>query len=202
MCFGGTEIFQHIMPDLCLYVGVGLVELYLIEEAALKGFVEVACQVGGGDEDAVKVFYLLQDDVLHGIVHLIDRVLYVLRTLVDDGICLVEEEDGHHIAGLTELAIMGKDLLDVLLALAYPLVAQSGYIDLHDVAPRLPGYLKDGLGLTRARRTIEKTCEAFAHALRFEPLLDGGQIVLTEQTGEDSSSVLVLRVSIYCSVSA
>ena len=48
--------------------------------------------------------------------------------------------------------------------------------------------------ITRARRTIEKTCEAFAHALRFEPLLDGGQIVLTEQTGEPVDLLLLGNV--------
>ena len=58
------DILQHGFPYLSLHVGGGLLELHLEEEAALEGTVEVARQVGGGDEDAFEVFQFLEDDVL------------------------------------------------------------------------------------------------------------------------------------------
>ena len=93
-----TDILQHGAPNLGLHVRIRLVELHLVEETTLKGLVEITRQVGGGNEDAVEVLNLLQDDVLHGVVHLIDRVLHVLSTLVDDGIGLVEEQNGYDFA--------------------------------------------------------------------------------------------------------
>ena len=136
-----TDILQHGTPNLGLHVRIRLVELHLVEETTLKGLVKVARQVGGGNENAIKVFNLLQDDVLHGVIHLIDRVLHVLRALVDDGICLVKKQDGHHLAVLTQSAITGKHLLDILLTLTNPLIAQTSDVHLHKVTSRLTGNL-------------------------------------------------------------
>ena len=124
-----TDVLQHGTPYLRLHIGIGLMELHLVEETTLKGLVEVARQVGGGDKDTVQVLYLLQDDVLHGVVHLIDRVLDILRTLVDDGIGLVEEEDGHHRTITTEGTVALEHFLDILLTLPYKLVTESGRTD-------------------------------------------------------------------------
>ena len=167
-------------------------ELHLVEETTLKGLVEITRQVGGGNEDAVEVFNLLQDNVLHGVVHLINRVLYVLSTLVDDGIGLVEEQNGHHLAVLTQPAIAGKHLLDVLLALTNPLIAQSGDVHLHKVTSRLTGYLKDSLGLACTRSTIEQASKALAHTLFFESLLDRWQGLGAKQIGK-TVYLLLLR---------
>ena len=71
---GGSELGYHLLPDEAAYRGVGLVEAYLIEEAALEGGVEIVGEVGGGDEDAVERLHLLKDDVLDGVLHLIDRI--------------------------------------------------------------------------------------------------------------------------------
>ena len=187
----GAEVFQHGAPYLRLDIGVGLVELDLVEEAALEGAVEVAREVGGRDEDTVEVFHLLQDDVLHGVLHLVDGVLDVLRTLVEDCIGLIEEEDGLHLAVAADVAIAGEDGLDVLLSLTDILVAHAGDVDLHEVASRLTGYLQHSLGLTGTRSAIEETSKALAHALLLESLLDGGEVVLTEQTGEAVDMLLV-----------
>ena len=173
----GAEVLQHGAPYLALHLGGGLVELNLEEESTLEGTVEVARQVGGGDKNAIKVFNLLQDDVLHGIVHLVDGVLDVLRALVDEGIGLVEEEDGLHLTVATEVAIVLEDGLDVLLALTNILVAHAGDVHLHEVATSLTGYLQYGLGLSRARSSVEEAGKALAHALLLEALLDVGEVV-------------------------
>ena len=134
----GTEVGEHGAPYLRLDVSVGLVELHLVYKASLEGTVEVAGKVSGGDENAVEVFHLLQDDVLHGIVHLLDGGVITTESgaFAEDGIGLVEEEDGRDGTTLTQGTIAGKHLLDVLLALPHPLVSQSGNIDLHEVATR------------------------------------------------------------------
>ena len=166
-------------------------ELNLEDEATLEGTVEVARQVGGGDKDAIKVFNLLQDDVLHGIVHLVDGVLDVLRALVDEGIGLVEEEDGLHLTVATEVAIVLEDGLDVLLALTNILVTHAGDVHLHEVATSLTGYLQYGLGLSRARSSVEEAGKALAHALLLEALLDVGEVVCRKQTGEAVNLLLL-----------
>ena len=89
-----TNVLQHGTPNLGLHVGIWLVELNLVEESTLKSLVEIAREVGGGNEDTIEVFNLLKNDVLHGVVHLVNGVLNVLCTLVDDGIGLIEERMG------------------------------------------------------------------------------------------------------------
>ena len=69
------QLRHHGVPDVLPHPGIGLLKLYFIEEPALEGRVEIALQVGGGDEDAFQALHLLQDDVLNGILHLIDRIL-------------------------------------------------------------------------------------------------------------------------------
>ena len=168
-------------------------ELYLVEESALEGTVEVAGEVGGGDEYTIQVLNLLQDDVLHGVVHLVDRVLDVLGALVDERIGLVEEQDGLYLAVLAYLAVAGKHGLDVLLALAHELIAHAGDVHLHQVATRLTGYLQHSLGLAGTRASVEQTGKALAHALLLQTLLDAGEVVDAEQTGE-SLNLLLLAV--------
>ena len=169
-----TNVLQHGTPNLGLHVGIWLVELNLVEESTLKSLVEIAREVGGGNEDTIEVFNLLKNDVLHGVVHLVNGVLNVLCTLVDDGIGLIEEQNGHHLACLAKPTITGEHLLDVLLALPDPFVTQTSDVHLHKVTPRLTGNLEDSLGLSSARCTIEQAGKALAHTLFFESLLDGG----------------------------
>ena len=117
------------------------VELYLEEETAFESLVQILGQVGGGYQDTVQILYLLKDDVLHGIVHFVHRMLDVLRTLVDDGISFVEEEDRHDFRLFANFTIVVEDGLDVFFAFAHPFVTQTGNVHLHDVSTGLTGYL-------------------------------------------------------------
>ena len=101
-----AEVLQHGTPYQAFHHGVGLMELNLEDKATLEGAVEVVRQVGGSDENALEVFNLLQDDVLHGIVHLLNRGINTPKgaTLAEDTIGLVEEEDGFHLAVAAEEA--------------------------------------------------------------------------------------------------
>ena len=193
---GIAQVLEHRTPYLALHSGIGLVELHLVEESTLEGTVEVAGEVGGGDEDAIKVLNLLQDDVLHGVVHLVDRVLDVLGALVDERIGLVEEQDGLYLAVLAYLAVAGEHCLDVLLALAHELVAHAGDIHLHDVATSLAGYLQHSLGLASTRATVEQTGKALAHALLLQTLLDAWEVVGAEQRGEAVNLLLLAVVEV------
>ena len=69
----------------------GLLKLDLVEETALEGFVHIGGEVGGGDEDAIELLHLLEDDVLDGILHLVDTARHILESGADDGIGLIEE---------------------------------------------------------------------------------------------------------------
>ena len=106
-----ADVFQHGTPYLALHRRVGLLELNLEDEATLEGTVEVTREVGGGNENTVKVLYLLQDDVLHGIVHLLYRgvVATIGATHAEDAISLVEEEDRGQLGGTADVAIAGED---------------------------------------------------------------------------------------------
>ena len=69
----------------------GLLELDLVEETALESLVQVLLQVGGGNHDAVELLHLLEDDVLDGVLHLVNRILRTVLALADNGVGLVEE---------------------------------------------------------------------------------------------------------------
>ena len=68
---------NHVFPDVHSCVGLRFVELDFEQESALEGRVEVLGEVGGGDEDAVELLHLLKDDVLHGVLHLLNRAVDV-----------------------------------------------------------------------------------------------------------------------------
>lgn len=75
-------------------IQVWLLKLYLIEETALESLVHVLCEVGRGNEDAIQLFYLLKDDILNTVSHLLNGSFRPHLTLADDGISLVEKQDG------------------------------------------------------------------------------------------------------------
>ena len=86
-----AEVGDHRVPDVGTGFFGGLLELDLIEEAALKGRVEILRQVGGCNHNAVELLHLLQDDVLDGVLHLVHRTLCSLLADTDNGIGFVEE---------------------------------------------------------------------------------------------------------------
>ena len=174
------DALQHAAPQQLLYRHLRNVKLHLEKEPPLEGLVEVGSQVGRSDEYAVQVLHFLKDDVLHGIVHLVYRLLHVLRTLVENGIGLVEKEDGHHLAALAYPAVGVEHPLDVLLSLPHELVAHTGDVNLQDVAACAPCYLQHRLRLARSRSTVEETGEALAHPLVCQPLLYGWKVFLAQ----------------------
>lgn len=56
-CQGGTlvfgEVWKHCVPDLFADCGIGSVKADLVEEAALKGGIQVLGEVGGCNHDSV-----------------------------------------------------------------------------------------------------------------------------------------------------
>ena len=60
------------LPDAAALFRQRSFELHLIEEPALEGAVEVLLEVGGGNHNALQRLHFLQDDVLNGVLHLVD----------------------------------------------------------------------------------------------------------------------------------
>ena len=159
----------------------GFKELYFIEEPAVKSTIQILRKVGGRDEDAVEVLHLLQQDILHRVLHLIHRVLHVRHTHAEQGVRFIEEENRCLITLFANPAVTREDLLHVLLALADKLIAHLGHIYLHDIAPCFTGYLQNGLRLAGSRCTIEKARKTFAHSVRLQALLHLPELLLREQ---------------------
>ena len=168
-------------------------ELHLVEETALESRVEVAHQVRGGNQDAVEVLHLLQDDVLQGVVHLVDARLHVLETLHKDGVRLVEQEDGCALVLAAEATVDVEQALDVLLAVAHPLAAEFRHIDHEDVAAGLARQLEGAGGLAGARRTVEEDAEALAHTRLSKAGADAAVVLFVEQASEPAD-LLGLRL--------
>ena len=47
---------------------------------------DVLCEVGRGNEDAIQLFYLLKNDILNTVFHLLNGSFRPHLTLADDGI--------------------------------------------------------------------------------------------------------------------
>lgn len=74
-----SERWDKRLPDMAALLGSRFGELDLVDESAFEGGVKVGGKVGCGDEDAVEAFHLLEDDVLHGILHLVNALRAVVR---------------------------------------------------------------------------------------------------------------------------
>ena len=94
--------------------------------------VDVLAQVRGEDHDPGVLLDPLQEVVdLHvrpAVLRILDRA-----ALAEEGVGLIEEEDGVRILGL------GEDPIEVLLGLAYPLAHHRREIDLEEIGPLVPG---------------------------------------------------------------
>ena len=113
-------------------------------EAAGEGLVDVGPQVGGQDGEAVEGLHPLQQvgdlDVgvaVVGVAH--------LGPLAEEGIGLVEEQDGVDAVGL------GEDPLQVLLGLTHVLVDHGGQVDGVQVEAEVAGHDLGRHGLAGAR---------------------------------------------------
>ena len=191
-----ADVVEHSSPYLCLDISLRLLELYLKEETVLKGVIKVAGEVSRSNENTLKILNLLQDDVLHRVLHLLDSRIDATnsRTLVKDGVCFVEEENRHDIAVLAEMLVACEDCLHVLLCFTDELVTQSCNVYLHDIATSLACNLQHGLCLTCSRGSIEETRKALAHALLFQSALDVREIILREETRQACNLILFTRI--------
>lgn len=71
----GAQAWYHRFPDGAACLDGRTAKLNLVDEAALEGLVEVGGEVRRGNHDAVQALHFLQDDVLDGVLHLIDGTL-------------------------------------------------------------------------------------------------------------------------------
>ena len=118
------------MPDVHAGLQGGLLELNLIEEPTLESLIHVLSEVGGGNHDAIKILHLLKNDVLDGVLHLINWSLCSFLAFVDDGISLIKEQDWGLFALLYLISIGIKETFDVFLAFAHPAALDFGDINL------------------------------------------------------------------------
>lgn len=115
-----VHVRQHASPYLLSYLCGRAFKLNVIEETSMESRVEVVCQIGCGYEYALEVLHVLEQDVLHGVSHLLHFRTHSYVTLAEDGVCLIEEKDGGKL-GLRELlSVIGKDALYVFLRFAHP----------------------------------------------------------------------------------
>lgn len=84
-----VELRNHGAPDVFPDGCLGCVELNFEQEPALEGTVQVACQVGGGNKDAVEFLHLFEDDVLHGVFHPFHRAVDLREAASQQGIGFV-----------------------------------------------------------------------------------------------------------------
>ena len=108
------QLGNHLLPDLLAHCGIGLLEHNLVEKTAFEGRVKVLGEVGGGNHDAVQVLHFLQDDVLHGVLHLVNSILGARLAGADEGVGFVEEQDGRQFRAFHHLAVAVEERLDVL----------------------------------------------------------------------------------------
>ena len=78
------------MPDGFFGRRVGFAEVNLEKETAFKCTVKIGTKIGGGNEDTVKVFHLLQQYVLEGVLGLGTITRVRIAPLAKKGICLVK----------------------------------------------------------------------------------------------------------------
>ena len=67
-----SELVHHREPYQSSYFSAWFFEFNFEKESALKSLVKVGSEIGCGDEDAIESLHLLEDDVLHSVVHFID----------------------------------------------------------------------------------------------------------------------------------
>ena len=63
---------ELVLPDVLLRFHARFVQAYLEEETAFESFVKILFKVGGRDQYAVELLHLFQQDVLDGVLRLVD----------------------------------------------------------------------------------------------------------------------------------
>ena len=108
----------------------------------------------------------------------------IFRPFPDNGIGLVEEQNGRNIALLHLLAVIVEHSFQVLLALANPHTFDFRHIHLHNVAAGATGKLQHSFGFAGSGRTIEQTGKSTTEFLVFEPLANLLILAVFQQAGK------------------
>ena len=184
----------HGLPYALLCCHIGFMELHLIYKAAFKGTVHVGSKVGGCNENAIEFLNLLKDNVLHGILHLVDTAFGIGAALVYYGIGLVEQQDGLDIALLAIGTVTVEHGTDVLLTVTYPLALDVCDIHLHYVTPCSARQLQYGLGLAGTGCAIEEACETASHTALLHALLDAEEILVLQHLAKLAYRDILLTI--------
>ena len=106
----------------------------LIKETAFKSLIHVLRHVCSGNQNTIKRFHLLQDNILNGVLHFVNGTFSSFLSFPDNGICLVEQQNRGNLEFFDLLAIGIKDLLDILFAFTDPHTFDFRDIYLHDIS--------------------------------------------------------------------
>ncbi len=177
-------------PDGGADLGAGLIETDLEKEATVEGRIEVGGKVGGGDEDAAETLQLLQEDVLEAIFHLLVGIPDILKALAQEGVGLVEQEDGRSLVFLVRFPVVAEEPAGVLLGFADPLAEDLGNVCAENFSACSPGELKGRFGLSGAGSTEEEAGEAGAHTLGFHRFKDAVQVAGAQERGKPLNLLL------------
>ena len=99
---------------------------------------------------------------MDGVFHFVHCPIRSNLANTDDGVSLVKQQNGSHLGLGNNGAILVKDGLDVLLAVANPLAFNLRHVDDHHVSAGQSCELIDGLGLASARSAVHQASEAAA----------------------------------------
>jgi hypothetical protein len=156
---GGPDL----LPDPAAVRDAWQLEFHRGVQPAHERLVHVAAQVGGEHDDAVVLFHLLQQVADLDVGVAVVGVAY-LRALAEQGVGLIEEQDG--VAGRR----LGEDAGQVLLRLADVLADHRGQVDLVQVEAEGVGQHIGGHRLAGTGRAGEQDGQALAHRqLAVEP---------------------------------
>ena len=152
---GVRNIGHHRFPNLAFDFEGWLVKTYLIEKSPFKGLIQIFSQVCGSDEDSVQILHFLKDDVLDGVLHLVNRSFRPLLTNTEDSVGFIEEKNGNGAAFSHACAILIEYILDVLLAFPNPAALDLRHVHDEKVAPAFASNLVDSFCFPSTRATVK-----------------------------------------------
>ena len=83
---------HHRIPDLTLDIHGRIIELHFVEKAALECLIQVLRKVCRGNQDSLKIFHLLENDVLKTVLHFVDCSFCPRFPDAKNGVGLIEQK--------------------------------------------------------------------------------------------------------------
>ncbi len=87
------QCWDLVAHDLHAHREFGDIKPDLVQKPSVESRVEVIGKVGGGDQDAIEILHLLQDDVLHGVKGLRHGFIHPCGAPAEDAVGFVEQQD-------------------------------------------------------------------------------------------------------------